>query len=208
MTYVPIIVSLLSLCVAGLTLFMMQFRAPRISVHAGPVIKFYYLVGGGCGLYVPTTFINDAARMGVVFRAALTLMRTDNPQERFFLEWSSFSAYDSRTENWRYDDIAHALAVPGRSAVNKLMWFNWMASSTPALRLREGEYVLTVHYWTRRTGTPSRLSQRLHVSGSVFDELESYRTQGKSTTVEFVLDRQLDRNRLLTPHEARTLLGV
>src|SRR5262249_62266167 len=125
------------------------------------------------------TFINDSARMGVVFRAAISLVRNDNPQERFFIEWGSFSAYDPQTDGWRYDDMAHALAVPGKVSVNKLVWFNWLASSRPALRLREGEYILNFHYWIAPTGNPITDIHTCHISGDAFGELESYRTGAK-----------------------------
>lgn len=206
--YLPIAISGLSLAVAAITLFLAQFSGPKISVHVGPTIKLYYPRDGGFAVYIPTTFINQAARMGVVFRAAISVVRSENPQERFFIEWGSFSIYDPQTGNWRYEDMAHALAVPGKSAVNKLLWFNWLSSSTPQLRIREGEYVVNVHYWTAQTGIPRNAAHKCHISAEVFAKLDSYRAAGKSTTVEVVLDREIDRNRVMTPHEAKVLLNV
>mgnify|MGYP001107941469 CR=1 FL=1 len=206
--YLPIAISVLSLAVAATTLFLAQFRSPRISIHVGPTVKLYYPKDGGFAAYIPTTFINDSARMGAVFRTAISLVRNENPQDRFFIEWGSFSTYDPQTGNWRYEDMAHALAVPGKAAVNKLLWFNWLPSSSPLLHIREGEYTLTVHYWTAQTGNAANDIHNCHISGETFVKLESYRTAGKATIVEVVLDRQLDQNRLMTPHEAKALLNV
>jgi hypothetical protein len=104
--------------------------------------------------------------------------------------------------------MAHALAVPGKSAVNKLLWFNWLSSSAPQLLIREGEYIVNVHYWTAQTGIPQNAVHKCHISAEVFATLDSYRAEGKSTTVEVVLDREIDRNRVMTPHEAKVLLNV
>ena len=135
-------------------------------------------------------------------------VRNENPQERFFIEWGSFSIYDPQTGNWRYDDVAHALVVPGKSAVNKLIWFNWLPASSPQLCIREGGYILTVHYWTAQTGNPVNDVHKCDISGEIFAKLESYRAEGKATTIEVVLDRQLDRNRVMTQHEAKVLLNI
>lgn len=208
MDYLPIAISVVSLGLAATALFMSQFRGPKISVHVGPIVKLYYLMDGGFAMYIPTTFINDSPRMSVVFRVAISLLRTENPHERFFIEWVSFSAYDPETECFRYEDIAHALAVPGMAEVNKMIWFHWLTSSTPSLHIREGEYDLTIHYWITETGKPVNNIHKFYVSEDTFAKLESYRTGGKDITVEVVLDKQLDRNRLMTPHEAKALLNV
>jgi hypothetical protein len=208
MDYLPMVISALSLGVAVMTLFLSQLRGPRISVHAGPSVKLYYPKEGGFAVYVPTTFINDSARMGAVFRAAVSLVRTDNPRERFFIEWGSFSKYDPQTGSWRYEDMAHALAVPGKAAVNKLLWFSWLPSTIPSMRIREGHYILTVHYWTRRAGKPTNDVHELHISEQTFDQIESFREGGKATTVEVVLDKQVDANRVMTPQEAKAFLNV
>jgi hypothetical protein len=208
MDHLPIAISVMSLGVAAITLYLSQFRGPRISVHAGPSVKLYYPTDGGFAVYLPTTFINDSSRMGTVFRTAISMVRNENAQERFFIEWASFSTYDPQSGSWRYESMAHALAVTGKAAVNKLLWFHWLSTSSPTLRIREGEYTLTVHYWTKPTGNPTHDVHTLHISEKTLAVLESYRTSGKATTVDLVLDRQLDQNRVMTPHEAKALLNV
>jgi hypothetical protein len=208
MGYLSLVISILSLGVAATALFVSQFRGPRISVHVGPSVKLYYPKEGGFAVYIPITFINDSARMGTVFRAAISLVRIENSEERFFIEWGSFSTYDPQTGNWRYESMAHALAIPGKVAVNKLFWFNWLPSSLPPLRICEGEYILTVHYWTKRTSSPAHDAHKLHISEETFTTLESYRIDGRATTIDLILDKQLERNRVMTPHEAKALLNL
>lgn len=208
MDYLPLAISILSLGITATALFVSQFRGPKISVHVGPSVKFYYTKDNEFAVYIPTTFINDSARMGMVFKAAISLMRSENPQECFFIEWGSFSTYDPQAGNWRYESMAHALAVPGKAAVNKLLWFSWLASSIPPLHIYQGEYILTVHYWTTQTGFPSHDSHKLCISEEAFTTLESYRIAGCSTTIDLVLDRQLDQNLVMTPHEAKAVLKL
>jgi hypothetical protein len=208
MEHVPVAISIISLGVAATALFMSQLRKPNLAVHVGPNVKLYYPNDGGFAVYIPTTFINDSPRMGTVFRAAISLTRTDNPQQRFFIEWGSFSTYDPATQIWRFEAMAHALAVPGKAAVNKVIWFNWLPSSNPALRVREGEYTLSLHYWTARSGKPVNDVHTLNISEEDSSRLEGYHSSGKATTLDFVLDRQLDRNRVMTPNEGTALLGV
>ena len=60
MEYLTIVISLLSLVVAGVTLYNTHLRYPNIYPHLGPLIKIYYPSDGGFAMYIPTTFINSA----------------------------------------------------------------------------------------------------------------------------------------------------
>jgi len=206
MIYLPIVISSLSLIVAFLTLYNTNLRYPDIHSYVGPLTKLYYPSDGGFAMYIPTTFINSAPRSGTVLRAAILLHRKDSTQEQYFMEWGSFSKYDSQNGNWVYEDICHAIPVAGKSSASKIIWFNWLTSSQPQLVISSGEYLVTLFYWLDGRPVPKTDSHELYISKEVFDALENYRKAGRSTTVEVALDKRLERNRVMTSDEAGKLL--
>ena len=153
-----ILISVLSLLVAFSVFFMTYLRRPVISCQIGPTVQIYlgdHAIGGSTGFYLPITFENAAARTGIVTNAALVCRRRDEPEQQFFMTWKDFANLGPEDGGWRAEEIAHAIAVPGRSTVAKIVWFMWYAESTPKLILREGTYVLELVYWMRLSGKPS-----------------------------------------------------
>ena len=204
-------ISILSLCVSAIALFLEQLRPPRISIVAGPLIQLYYPSDGGFGVYLPITFLNRAAKTGTVSRCGITLYQRSNPEERFFMEWRYFvSLGRGQGSNLatNLDEAAHALAVPGKSDVPKMIWFSWRAESKPEVHIVEGQYVLLVHYWTRSTRKPKFERHEFHVDAKTQAELDSYRANHKSTIVNLGLDRETGENQVLTSVESQRQLGV
>ncbi len=204
---ISIVIAFISLSVSAGTFFLTQ-RPPVLESYIGPIIKVYYPSDGGFAFYLPISFINYASRTGVVVRSAVIIYRKDTPQEQYFIEWDSFSTFTSDENSWTFSEVASILAIPGKSAVSKIAWFRWKPSSHPTLQIRPGEYILTFYYWTKSKGRPQvDVPHELYISNELFEELEKYRSDSKSTIVDVVLDRQIAKNRSMTLHEANKILN-
>jgi hypothetical protein len=201
-------IALLSLLVSAITLFLTQFKGAELSHVVGPELKVYYPFDGGFALYLPVTFLNQSARTGTVLKCGITIFSNVNPEERFYMEWREFSRLDPATAKWGYEEITHAIAIPGNGSTVKVVWFSWRANSTPQFRLSEGQYVFAFHYWTAFSKQPVTSQHGLHIDHDTFVALDGYRTNKQSTIVDLVLDAQIASNKLMTSHEAKSLLGI
>jgi hypothetical protein len=144
------IISLISLLIAAGTFFLTQLRAARITPYFGPNANLGYPApGAGFSLTVPVTFTNHGSRTGAVLRSAAILWRKEWPEERYFMQWDSFVKEDFITRRWTTDEVAHALAIPGKSIVAKNITYGWRADSTPPLHLKEATYCISFLYWTK-----------------------------------------------------------
>jgi hypothetical protein len=142
------IISMISLLVAIATLFLVQFRPARITSYLGPNANFgYRATDGGLSITVPVTFTNHGSRTGAVLRSAITLWRKEWPEERYFMKWHSFVKEDYKTLQYVTDEGAHALAIPGKSIVAKVITYPWLADSKP-IDFRDATYCLAFLYWT------------------------------------------------------------
>jgi hypothetical protein len=198
-------ISLLSLVVAALTLYLSQFKRATISNVIGPTMVVFYSEDGGFGLFLPVTFLNRSSRTGSILRCALTLFRADSPEQRFFMEWWAFARWEG--QRWGYEEVAHALAVPGNSSTAKIIWFLWRGSSKPEFRLVEGQYVMIFHYWSALSTKPRNEEHQFYVDRSMQSQLDAPREHKSSLIVDIVLDQQLAPNRTMTSYEAKSLFG-
>lgn len=203
------IIAIISLLVAATTLYLTQLRPPKLISQSGPFIKIYYAdyeTAGSFGLYLPVTIINKSARTGTILNAAITLHRKESPEQSYLMQWREFSKLDVERHKWVFDEMAHALAIPGKSTIAKIIWFMWNSESQPKLILREGTYILSFYFWDERDKPPNCETHQLYVSESIYNKLENYRAEKKLTTVDIRLDIEIEQNRLLTQHEVRKLL--
>ncbi len=100
-----IVISIFSLVVASVTLYLSQFRGPQLSHVAGPTIVTYYGSDGGFGLFLPITFINKSARTGTIIRCGITIFKASSPEERFFMEWYAFSRWEEDRRRWVFEEM-------------------------------------------------------------------------------------------------------
>jgi hypothetical protein len=141
------IISTISLLVAIATFFLVQLRPARITSYLGPNAGLgYRATDGGLSITVPVTFTNHGSRTGAVLRSAITLWRKEWPEERYFMKWDSFVKEDFKTRQYTTDEMAHALAIPGKSIVAKVITYGWMADSKPIV-FRDATYCLAFLYW-------------------------------------------------------------
>lgn len=202
-----LIVSIVSLLVASAALFFSQLRPAEITLSAGPGIKIYYANGKGLSFYIPTTFINKAPKTGTVIRLSLTIFRNDDPETRYLFPWSSFSRFDSDKNSWVYKEMAHAFAVPGKSAVAETVWFSWPNDSSEQPLLREGAYTLVIHKYFDDNKPPVANEHQMNMTSRDIQALQAYREQERSTTIDTVLDRKLGDHKVLTKNEYDKLLS-
>jgi len=207
---ITIIIAIISLLVSAVTLYLAQLRPSKLISKSGPFIKVYYAdyeSGGSVGLYLPVSIINESARTGTILNAAITLGRKDSPEQSYFMQWREFQKLSIEKNAWVYEEMAHALAIPGTSAINKIIWFMWDAKSQPKLILREGTYIINFYFWDKKDKPPNCETHQFYVDDSIYTQLESYRVAKKPTVFDIRLDMEIEQNRLLTEHELRKLLG-
>lgn len=203
-------ISLISLSVSVVTLYLVHLRRPSISCRIGPEILAYYAdhnQGGSIGFYVPTTFINSSVRTGSILNLALSVHRVDLPEQRFFMMWRHFTKLDVEKNLWVYSESAHAVAVPGNSAINKMVWFMWFATSKPKFVLEKGSYKLHLHYWELKGSIPKTIEHSFFIGDNEFANLDGLRSKQLNSTFKIPLDKELEINRAMTNAEAKKLLG-
>jgi hypothetical protein len=204
------LISLLSMAVSVITLYVSQLRPAVLSDVIGPEIKLYYPSDGGFGVYLPATFVNQSPNTGTVFRCGITIFNKASPEERYFMEWRFFAQLSHNGENtisYALEEPAHALAIPGNSSIAKIIWITWRATSRPEIRISEGEYVLLFHYWDSTSGKPHNEVHEFYIDEALYKELDEYRTTKQNTIIDVVLDRTVGANKLLNSYEAKSLFG-
>jgi hypothetical protein len=208
MIIVTTMISLLSLIVSAVTLFLAQLRAPKLTSIVGPEIQIYYPRDGGFGVYIPVSFVNESPKTGVVKRCGVSVFRKSSQEdERYFMEWRFFVDLNPDL-SFTLKEAAHALAVPGKSSIAKTLWLTWRAASSPELIIAEGAYALVFHYWHASDDKPRNDMHEFYVDHFTWQELEKYRTSKNSTVVNLLLDKKIGANKLLTSYESRSLLGA
>lgn len=207
MDWPPVAIAVLSLFVAGATLFLTQLRAARITVHVGPGVDLGYDSKGNADVVLPTTFINESNRTGIVRSAAITLGRPDGSQPHFFIMWDDFMSYNEEDDEWEISEMAHALPIPSKSSVHKVIWFSWFGDQPSKLRFSAGEYELTFYWWEPSSMRPRRRVQTLRIGDEEFKELEGHRKRRDQELTTIPLDRTFAANMVLRSENLRDLLG-
>lgn len=206
------IISLIGLFVAIATFFLVQLRPARVTAYLGPVgIIGYPLTNGapteGFAMTIPVTFTNHGARTGVVLRSAVTLYRKDAPQERYFMQWSSFSKTDFKTNQVVTDESAHSLAIPGKSIVAKDIFFVWLPASIPQIRLRDTTYCLSFYFWTSDSSFPHCKAHDILMTTEMIASLEAPVDSTHQRSVHIDLDKKFNMNAVMTEAESKQRLG-
>lgn len=200
------IIAMISLLVAIATFFLVQLKPARITSYLGPVASFgYRATDGGLSITVPVTFTNHGSRTGAVLRSAITLWRKEWPEERYFMKWDSFVKEDFKTRQWATDEVAHALAIPGKSILAKVITYAWLDDSKPIL-FRDVTYCLAFLYWTNE----SRPHHEIHEIPITAEMVATLGTTGDSINVRAVnvaLDKKYKVNEIQNTFAFENLLG-
>jgi hypothetical protein len=207
---IPLIIALVSLVISIATFYLTQMQPPKLKSLSGPFIKVYYAdcsEGGAFGLLLPITFMNQSIRTGTICNTAIRLYRKDLSDQSYFMQWREFHKLNVEKDEWEFDEIAHAIAMPGRSTVTKVLWFWWDATSQPKLVLQKGAYRIDIYFWEHPDQAPHKEPHGFVVTDSIYTELEAFRAQKEMTTKDIRLDQQIEENRFMTDHEAKRLLS-
>jgi hypothetical protein len=190
------IISLISLLVAAGTFFLTQLRSARVTSYLGPIANFgYRATDGGLSITVPVTFTNRGSRTGAVLRSAIVLWRKDWPEERYFMQWNSFVKEDFKTLQWANDEVAHALAIPGKSIVAKVISFAWLDASKPIL-FRDATYCLAFLYWAKE-GRPNHEIHEIPITADMVATLNTPFDSTHLRAVGVALDKKYKVNESL-----------
>ncbi len=200
------IVSMISLSISIATFFFVQLRPARITSYLGPIANFgYRATDGGLSITVPVTFTNHGSRTGAVLRSAITLWRKEWPEERYFMKWKNFVKEDFKTSQWANDEIAHALAIPGKSIVAKVFTYAWLDDSKPIL-FRDATYCLAFLYWTN-DGKLHHEIYEIPINTDMVAMLDAPFDSSHLRAVEIPLDKKYKENDILNTFAFENLLG-
>lgn len=207
MNLFPIYISLISLIITGITLYLTQLRPAKISLLIGPEIQIYHAdyPNFSTGMFVPMTFVNSSSSMGTIYKCAITVFRNDLPEQRYFIQWSEFAKI-APDGNWTYDIHSHAFGISGKSDIIKTALFMWNPKSIPKLLFQQGCYTLLVHAWTGKKANHLNFEFSFYISHEEENIFESRRMKEVKTVTLIRLNKDFGENRVLTQHEANSLL--
>lgn len=208
MEIIAIIIAVAGAAISIATFYFTHLQAPKLLSLSGPFIKVYYAdyaSSGSFGLYLPVTFMNKSAKTGIIINTAIRLYKEDLADQSYFMQWREFSKLDIKEKAWVFEEIAHAIAVPGKSSVNKVIWFMWEWYSQPKLVLQKGTYKIDLYFWEQPEKPPHCETHGFVIDDSIYEKLEKFRSEQKLTTVDIRLDKQINQNRLMTYNEVKKI---
>lgn len=204
MSDASIYVSLLSLTVAGVTLYLSQLRPPRVGLIVGSTIGVNHQEDG-FSIYVPLTFNNTAHQPGLVNRCSVVFSSAAGAQTAHYIEWTEFRKRDDDRNRYVREDFAGPLQIEGRSSVSKLVWFRWRNGIHP---LAEGKYMIEVIVWKENGDRPSiRQKHEFFIETKEANALAENKINSKTVIQWIGVDKQIESNKLVTQHELEKLLG-
>ena len=112
------------------------------------------------------------------------------------------------SHTWEYMSPAHSIVVPGDVAVYKTPAFEWSENAPEKMQLRQGKYQLRVDLWSKLSDLPTITSTHsLFLSESQANQIEQNRENRELMYLPLDTDTAISRNRTLSGHELRRLLG-
>jgi hypothetical protein len=148
-TIISLIISLIGAFLGSLSFYLTQVRKSKISVIVEKRVRIGYTDGGdGFQFYVPATFINTTHQTGIIHKIQLTIYATSNPALVYKIDLARFSKVDEQANRFLDNELPHAIAISGKSSLNKLLRFSWWNTSLPKLVINEPSYILTFNFWT------------------------------------------------------------
>lgn len=147
-----LVVAVLGSILSIVTLYLTQFRRPKITVRCSPAeIHFWHRPPEMTGFYLPVIFQNRSSAKGFVYKAFLTLK--DPNGLHFAMRWTRSWAMDSEKE---YTEIGPAkpFAMDGYAAKADILMFEWHDNTVAKITFGPGVYELTLHIWTSERQSP------------------------------------------------------
>jgi hypothetical protein len=138
-------------------------------------------------------------------RSAMTIWRKDWPEERYFMKWESFVQEDFKTLQWVADEVAHALAIPGKSIVAKVITYGWLADSMP-IQFRDATYCFAFLYWTNEK-KPQYEIHEFPITADMVTTLDAPIDSTHARAINVTLDKKYKVNEVLNTFAFENLLG-
>jgi len=204
-----LIISIFSLLVAGAALYFSHLRKADIKAVLGPQIDVYhhdYEAGVSTGFIIPVSFVNDSPSTGTVIKAAISIHEKGCEDERFFMQWLKFDYSDEKSGKWEHEEDAHPIVLGAKSGVHKNLWCMWFAHNSKKLEFNKGTYEICLHYWTSEKKEPTKVVKTFFVSNEVADVFGKWRSSKQTNSIKFVLDKELEYNKLMNSDEFSKLL--
>lgn len=121
--------------------------------------------------------------------------------------WREFQKI-GENKSWVHDSQAHSFAITGKSSISKTAWFVWQSETKPKLSFREGAYIVIVHVWIGDSKKPKNFEFKFHITKEEEAFFSSKIRAGSKQVLRITLNKDLERNRLLTEHESKLLLDL
>lgn len=204
-----LIISILSIVIAGAALYFSQLRKAKINAVLGSQIDIYhhdYIAGISTGFVIPVSFVNDSPSTGTILKVAFSLCQKGCEDERYFMQWHKFDYLDEKTDRWGHEEDAHPLVLGPRSGSHKNIWCMWHAFNAKKLFLTKGNYELCMHLWTAERKNPIKCIKTFFVSEEIENCYKELRLESKTNSLKLALDKELEYNKFLNNTEYKKLL--
>lgn len=199
-----IYISALSLLVSLVVLYLTQLQKPKVTLHVGSTLGFCHK-RTGFEMFAPITFLNSAHRAGLASKCSVLITFPNTPTKFHYVEWSEFREHDNDKKLYFREDFAGPLPIAGKSSESRMVSFEWKQGS---VAFGAGVYQLTFYVWLSGTGRPEIASSHVgELSAQDATDLAKFKTEESSQIRFFTVDQEIERNKLLTLHEVKTLLG-
>ena len=85
--------------------------------------------------------------------------------------------------------------------------FYWLADNQEKLIFQEGVYLVDLVYWLNGKKTPIRIHNELIINAKETSIMQNNITNQQNIVIDLLLNKKLDMNKLLSPHESKRLIG-
>jgi len=207
--YISLGVSIISLLIAGAALYFSQLRRARIKVILGPEIEIYhhdYEHGTSTGFIVPVSFLNDTPSAGNVMKSAVVLTKNGFEEERFYMQSLKFDALNEGSGKWEHEEDARPIVISARNGTHKNMWCMWHAFNQKKLFISQGKYELAFYFWVSERSRLSKITKSFYVNEEIERVFRELRDKKQTNSLKFVLEKELEFNKLMNNDEYSKLL--
>lgn len=209
MATVSLIVSLLSLIIAGAALYFSQLRKATIGALIGPEISIYhhdYAQGFSTGIIIPVSFLNNSPSTGTILKSAICIYRHGCEDEKYFIQWQKFDLLEEKNNQWEHEEDCHSLVLGPRSGLHKNIWFMWHPNNVKKLIFENGKFTISLFVWTNQLVKPTEFKRNFYITREDQNAFQELRESEQVSCLKILLDKDIEINRLMTNNEAAKLL--
>ncbi len=212
-----LLVSVISLMVSCVVVYLAYLKPADIEMIVGKVISFYPLPEqtgkgiewGGVAFYIPLTFHNTSSKGAVVEEVRIILEHKGLPNTNFDMSWFAFTQMHPEELRWVNKSVAQPIAVSGKQAVNEVVLFAWRKQSGQVLSIEPGEYEIKVLAWVVGDTKPSlKFSSSFIVSQEMSATHKEFMAKKHPMTVDVPLGESARLNTVISRAQVKELYRV